>query len=109
MTSSARSTIDRLATITKKNDNEHELRRFLSTEEVFRCDQVHRSRVFDRRTPLYSPFRCSTTMACHYFTMWREESLGRRKKPMIGLVMRLCKRIKTLRRNHFWYEYVLDL
>ncbi|XP_065843828.1 putative ankyrin repeat protein RF_0381 [Oscarella lobularis] len=39
MTSSARSTIDRLATITKKNDNEHELRRFLSTEEVFRCDQ----------------------------------------------------------------------
>ena len=53
MTSSARSTIDRLATITKKNDNEHELRRFLSTEEVFRCDQVHRVRVFDRRTPLH--------------------------------------------------------
>ena len=45
----------------------------------------------------------------HYFTMWREEILSRRRKPMIGSVMRLCKRINTLRRNQAWYEYVLDL
>ena len=50
----------------------------------------------------------SSTLTCHYFTMWREESLIRRRKPMIGSVMRLCKRIKTLKRNHLGYEYVLD-
>ena len=50
----------------------------------------------------------STTMTCHYFTMWREESLIRRRKPMIGSLMRLCKRSKSLERNQEGYEYVLD-
>ena len=54
MTSSARSTIDRLATIIA---NEDKLRLFLSTEEGFQSDQVWNGRVFDRCTPLYSPFR----------------------------------------------------
>ena len=50
----------------------------------------------------------STNMACHYFTIWREESLRRRRKPMIGSVMQLFKRIKALKRNQDGYEYVFD-
>ena len=49
----------------------------------------------------------STALIYHYFTMWREESLIRRRKPMIGSVMRLSKRINALKRNQ-GYEYVLD-
>ena len=50
----------------------------------------------------------STNISCHYFTMWREESLIRRRKPISGSLMRLCKRIKTLKLNQNMYEYVLD-
>ena len=57
MTSSAPSTIDRLATIIEKKGNEDELRHFLSTEKGFRSDQVCNGRVVPRCTPLYSPFR----------------------------------------------------
>ena len=50
----------------------------------------------------------SSIVAFHYFTMWREESLIRRRKPMSGSVMRLCKRFKSLKIHQFSYEYVLD-
>ena len=95
--SSVFSTIDRLAMIIE-NINSNELESFLSTEKGFRSDQVWNGCVFHHYTPLYSPF-VSTTITFHYFTMWREESLIRRRKPMIGSLMRLCERINTLKRN----------
>ena len=45
----------------------------------------------------------STSLARHYLTMWQEESLIRRRKPMSGSLMRLRKRIKTLKMNQKWY------
>ena len=65
MTSFARSTIDRLATIIAKRMNKDELLRFLSTEEGFRSSQVWRSCVFDRCTLCILLFVSTTAMTCH--------------------------------------------
>ena len=102
------SAITRLIEIIEEVD-EDELKSFLSTEKGFRSDQVWNGRVFHRAAQCCILLFVSTTaMTFHYFTLWREESLIRRRKPMIGSVMRLCKRIKTLKRNQKRYEYVLD-
>ena len=106
--SSVRSAIDRLAKILeKRNDNDpgDELPRFLSREKGFRSEQVWNSCVFHRCTPLYSPNFVSTNLTCRYFTIWREESLRRRRKPMIGSALRLCRRIKALKKKQDLYDF----
>ena len=54
---SAKEDVIQMLNIIIVKENWNELRRFLSTAKGFRSSQVWRSRVFDRCTPLYSPFR----------------------------------------------------
>ena len=103
------SAIERLTEIIEKRNGD-EIKSFLSTEKGFRSEQfskVCRSRVFIAAHHCIILSVSTSTMTCRYFTMWREESLRRRRKPMSGSAMRLRNKINTLKRNQR-YEYVLD-